>query len=87
MKVSKAVINLDDPAQGGQPNWLHEARLQRQREKEEMPKRKEERNRRFWRDWKQKGLSNKELSLKYGLSPESVKSLKKVLKLRYDSEN
>jgi len=49
-----------------------------------MAKRKEERNRQFWRDWKEKGLSNKELSIKYGLTLESVSSFKKVLKLRYE---
>jgi len=51
-----------------------------------MPKRKEARNRAFWLDWKQKGLSAKELSVKYGLKISSVMSLKKVLKLRYQWE-
>jgi hypothetical protein len=68
--------------QGGQPDWLRVVR--RQREKMEMAKQKEERNKAFWSDWKQ-GMSAKELSKKYGLTLESVKSLKKTLKLRYES--
>jgi len=74
--------NIDDPTQGGSPNWLHEARLQREKE-QAIAKQKTTRNLQFWEDWKQKGMSNKELSLKYGLTISSVISLKKVLKLRY----
>ncbi|MFQ6065836.1 MAG: hypothetical protein ACE5K3_00980 [bacterium] len=79
-KKHEVVIDLD--ADSRNQNWLRVVR--KNREKVQMTRRKEERNRRFWRDWKEKGLSNKELSLKYGLSLESVKSFKKVLKLRYE---
>lgn len=47
-----------------------------------MPIKKEARNRAFWLDWKERGLSAKELGLKYGLRISGVVSLKKVLKLR-----
>ena len=79
-KKPGVVIDLDaDPRNR---DWLRVLRKQRGKELQ-VARRKEARNRRFWEDWREKGLSNKELSLKYGLTLESVKSLKKVLRLRY----
>lgn len=49
-----------------------------------MPIPDEKRDERFKEDI-EKGLSNRELSLKYGLNLEFVKSLKKLLKLRYET--
>lgn len=48
-----------------------------------MPIKKEARNRAFWVDWKEKGLSGKELGSRYGLKISGVMGLKKVLNMRY----
>jgi len=49
-----------------------------------MAKRKEQRNKEFYEDWRSRHLSPKELSAKYGLTLNSVQSLKRVLRLRHE---
>ncbi len=79
-KASKVVVDLDGSYENR--NWLHLVRLRREAK---MSEGKTARNLKFWFDWKA-GMSERNLSAKYRLSLESVRSLKEVLKLRYQKK-